>query len=137
VVNAKKPTIPYNGNTYSARTSSTYIPVGSYGDTNNPVVYTFGGDTYIGILDYPSQMIFQRNEASGSDSWSERKRYFGAYIPLESTINLKLSMGQMTNRTYNGASNNVDAYLQIEPVQLGTYHSQSKPYYLYNDAYSA
>jgi hypothetical protein len=80
-------------------------------------------------------MIFQRNEASGSDSWSERKRYFGAYIPLESTINLKLSMGQMTNRTYNGASNNVNAYLQIEPVQLGTYHSQSKPYYLYNDAF--
>lgn len=137
VVNAKKPLIPYNGNTYSARTSSTYIPIGSYGDKNNPVVYAFGGDTYIGILDYPSQMIFQRNEASGGDSWSERKRYFGAYIPLESTINLKLSMGQMTNRTYNGASNNVDAYLQIEPVQLGTYHSQSKPYYLYNDAYSA
>ena len=39
--------------------------VPSNGDKNNPVVYAFGGDTYIGILDYPSQMIFQRNEASG------------------------------------------------------------------------
>lgn len=137
VVNAKRPVIPYNGNTYSARTSSTYIPIGAYGDKAHSTVYAFGGDTYIGILDYPAQMIFQRNTSTGDDSWSERKRYFGAYIPLESTINLKLSMGEMTNRTYSSAMNTVDAYMQIEPVQMGTYHSQSKPFYLYNDAYSS
>lgn len=137
VVNAKKSIIPYNGNTYSSRTTSVYIPVGVYGDKENNTVYAFGGDTYIGILDYPSQMIFQRNEATGGNAWSDKKRYFGAYIPLESTINLKLSMGEMTNRTYSSALNTVDSYMQIEPVQLGTYHSQSKPYYLYNDAYSS
>lgn len=137
VVNAKRPVIPYNGNTYSARTSSTYIPIGAYGDKAHSTVYAFGGDTYIGILDYPAQMIFQRNASTGDDAWAERKRYFGAYIPLESTINLKLSMGEMTNRTYSSAMNTVDAYMQIEPVQMGTYHSQSKPFYLYNDAYSS
>ncbi len=133
VVNAKKPITPYNGNTYSARSNSVYIPIGAYGDKNTSTVYAFGGDTYIGILDYPAQMIFQRNDVN---EWLEGKRYFGAYIPLESTINLKLSMGEMTNRTYNAGLNTVDAYMQVEPVQLGTYHSQSKPFYLYNDVYS-
>lgn len=133
VVNVKKAIIPYSGNTYSSRTSNTYIPVGAYGNKANNTVYAFGGDTYLGILDYPCQMIFQRNDVN---EWNENKRYFGAYIPLESTINLKLSMGEMTNRTYNAGTGAVDAFMQLEPTQMQQYHSQSKPYYLYNDVYS-
>lgn len=144
IVNVKRDVAPYNGNTYSARASSTYIPVGAYRqiltNVDNTMPYedprtlnVFGGDTYIGILDYPCQMIFQRNDA---EEWSNAKKYIGAYIPVESTINLKLSMGQMTNRTYNAATNTVNAYMQLEPVQMQTYHTQSKPFYLYNDVYS-
>jgi len=40
-------------------------------------VYAFGGDTYIGILDYPAQMIFKEMLSTGDDVWAERKRYFG------------------------------------------------------------
>jgi hypothetical protein len=60
-------------------------------------------------------MIFQRNDVN---EWNENKRYFGAYIPLESTINLKLSMGEMTNRTYNASTGAVDAFIQLEPTQM-------------------
>jgi hypothetical protein len=58
-------------------------------------------------------MIFTRNDVSESQY---AKRYFGAYIPFESTINMKLSMGEMAGRTYNAALNTIDAFLQIEPV---------------------
>lgn len=138
VVNVKRSIVPYGGNTYSARTNSVYIPTFSYKQIDNSVSsgsisYVFGGDTYLGILDYPAQMIFQRNELN---DWRERKRYFGAYIPCESSINLKLSYGEMAYRTYNAAMNTIDQYLQIEPVQMQQFHSQTKPYYLYNDVYS-
>lgn len=133
VVNVKKAIVPYSGNTYSSRTSSTYIPIGAYGNKTNSTVCAFGGDTYLGILDYPCQMIFQRNDIG---EWNENKRYFGAYIPLESSINLKLSMGEMTNRTYNAGVGTVDAFMQLEPTQMQQFHSQSKPFYLYNDVYS-
>jgi hypothetical protein len=53
VVNVKKAIVPYSGNTYSSRTSSTYIPIGAYGNKTNNIVCAFGGDTYLGILDYP------------------------------------------------------------------------------------
>lgn len=134
IVNAKVNTVPYSGNTYSARTNSTYIPVGAYGDADTSTVYAFGGDTYIGILDYPSQMIFQKNDANAQN---DGKRYFGAYIPLESSINLKLTSGSMTHRTYNQALNSIDAYMQLDPIQMGSYHTQDKPFYLYNDVYSS
>lgn len=139
VVNLKRDTIPYNGNTYSARTSSTYIPVSGYQKINDTIqsVMVFGGDTYIGILDYPAQMFFQRNVAGGEDGWNECKRYFGAYIPFESTINLKLSMGKEAHKQYDASKGNIQAYAQLEPIQMGVYYSQDKPFYLYNDAYSA
>lgn len=133
VVNAKRGIVPYNGNTYSARTNSVYVSIGAYNKQISDPIYVFGGDTYIGLLDYPSQMIFTRNDVS---EWKTAKRYFGAYIPFESTINMKLSMGEMAGRTYNASLNTIDAFLQIEPVQMQGFHAQSKPYYLYNDAYS-
>jgi hypothetical protein len=60
-------------------------------------------------------MIFTKNVIS---EWNEAKKYFGAYIPFESTINMKLSMGEMTHRTFNSSLNTVDAFMQIEPTQM-------------------
>lgn len=133
VVNAKRGIVPYSGNTYSARTNSVYVSIGAYSKEVDEPLYVYGGDTYIGLLDYPAQMIFTKNDIS---EWNEAKKYFGAYIPFESTINMKLSMGEMTHRTFNSSLNTVDAFMQIEPTQMQGFHAQSKPYYLYNDAYS-
>jgi hypothetical protein len=53
-VNIKTTNIPYGGNTYNARSNSTYISTYSnhiIENESSSYVNVFGGDTYLGILD--------------------------------------------------------------------------------------
>lgn len=128
----------YGGNTYAARQNSIYISTNSYlnlEETTNSVnsMYTFGGDTFLGLLDYPQTFTFQHNE---EEQYLDLRRYFGAYIPFESSINMNLFNGDMAHRTYT-ADNYLDSHLQLDPTQIGNYHVQDRPYFVYNAVYSS
>lgn len=128
VFNVKKNSITqYGGNTYASRQNSIYITTSIFNDK-----YTFGGDIYLSLLDYPNTMIFQLND---NEKWENKKFFIGSYIPFESVINMNLFQGDQVHRTSDD-SNYLDSYLQLQPTQLGQYHTQKYPYYVYNSAYS-
>lgn len=130
---------PYGGYTYAARQNSVYISTGSYKPTNttssNYYSNVYGGDTYIGLMDYANGMF-----AFAIDDYnynSTNRIYNGAYFPCESTINLSMrGSSQSTSDTYlnSGYSNH---FAQTNVTTIGNLYSQSEPLYNYNDAYSA
>lgn len=127
---------PYGGNTYSARQNSAYLSTGvTSGTVSNTTVNVFGGDTYIGVLDYA---VLHFVLAGDYSLYSSNRTYSGAYIPCESSINLSLRNDNVqTSKTYlttNGYSNH---YVQDDIIQMGTLYTQGVPLYAYNDAYSA
>ena len=131
----------YGGNTYSTRQNSIYISTNSYlnlstTSAGSNIVDTFGGDTYLGLLDYPNTFTFQANAESGEGSYEDDRVFFGSYIPFESSINLNLFNGDMVHRTVT-SENYVDSHLELDPTQKGNYHSQDRPYYAYNTVYSS
>lgn len=122
---------PYGGNTYASRQNSVYISVNQY-DTTPANKYTFGGDTYLNVLDYPNMFTFQANTEKEN---VYRRRFVAAYIPFESSINMNLFNGDMAHRTYT-SDNYLDTHMQLDPTQKGVYHVQDRPYFLYNSVYS-
>lgn len=64
------------------------------------------------------------------------RRFFGNYIPFESSINMNLFNGDMAHRTYT-SDGYLDTHLLMDPTQKGIYHVQDRPYYSYNSVYSA
>lgn len=128
----------YGGNTYATRQNSVYISTNAHinlADTTQSVIstYTFGGDTFLGLLDYPQTFTYQAND---NDVDKGQRRFFGAYIPFESSINMNLFNGDMAHRTHT-ADDYLDSHLQIDPVQIGNYHVQDRPYFVYNAVYSS
>lgn len=124
----------YGGNTYGSRQNSVYISIGAYHrvdeckETNGEhISYTFGGDTYMGMIDYPFTMVFQGNDIKTESS---NKIFVNAYLPFESSINMNLLMGDTFSNTRS-------VYMQMTPIQMGSYHIQDRPYYAYNPVYSA
>lgn len=141
VVNIKRNIIPYGGNSYYNRTNSIYISTGSYVRVLDKISINnvFGGDTYLSILDHRTCCPFP--DINDEQHYDEDLRRLliscSDYIPFESTINMQLNYGQNTSKT--GDINYTDVYLgtTIEQGNIGSYHVQDKPYYAYNDAYSA
>lgn len=131
-------TAQYGGNTYASRSNSVYVSTNSYnrliGTSSDEYVVTFGGDTYLGLLDYPFSMTFQGND---ENTRINQKKFVGAYIPFETSINLNLLNGDMAHMTYNAATNYIDSHLQMEPTQRQTWHVQDTPYFVYNAVYSS
>lgn len=127
----------YGGNTYASRQNSVYISTNSYvkiESTGSTHTNTFGGDVYLGLLDYPVMTTFQDND---ENSYINQRKYIGAYIPFETSINLNLLNGDMAHMTYNAATNYIDSHLQMEPTQRQTWHVQDTPYFVYNAVYSS
>lgn len=122
---------PYGGNTYASRQNSVYISVNSY-NTEPASQYTYGGDTFLNLLDYPNMFTFQANSEKEN---VYRRRFVGAYIPFESSVNMNLFNGDMAHRTYT-SDNYLDTHMQLDPTQKGVYHAQDRPYFLYNSVYS-
>ena len=138
IINVKRTlTNPYGGNTYASRQNSVYISTNSYtlvGDSNEHSNYTFGGDIYLGVLDYSNMMIFQGNTVEDRERF---KQYIGSYIPFETSINLNLMNGDMPHRSWDEGNGYLDSHLYIEPQQSQTFHAQSRPFYAYNAVYSS
>lgn len=135
IANLKQNVIQYGGNTYASIQNSVYISTDTYTPRTSAslTVNCFNGDTYIGVLDYSTTMMFSESDASVKE---DQKCYFGAYIPFESTINFAFKQDQSFSNTYmnNGYAN---GFLQNNATQFLTYHTQSIPPYSYNDAYSS
>ena len=126
----------YGGNTYVSRQNSVYISTDSYvrvTDTASVTIDAYGGDIYLGLLDYPCMFTFQMNDAA---QWSQCKSFVGAYIPFETSINTNLYNGDMVHRSYT-SSNFIDVHLQMEPQQTQQFHVQDRPYFVYNSVYSS
>ena len=142
-VNIKRKQNQYGGNNYSNRQNSIYISTGCYvkrdlsGYENG---ICFGGDTYLGTLDYAHTMFFNINAASNPQNLE--KRYVAVYIPLESSINVYHRNDKHfaydtipSAEQYKAGYANV--YYMTEPGQLNTKYVQNTPMYNYNSAYSS
>lgn len=141
IVNIKTSNNPYGGNTYSARSNSTYISTYSYhkiatGETQSQV-FVFGGDTYLGILDHKTVTYMPQYVGGTETPDVDCGIAVSDYIPFETSINLALMYGSSASRTCSSGLDYVDPYLAltIDGASYGG-HTQSKPYYAYNDAYS-
>ncbi len=137
IVNIKTNNIPYSGNTYSARSNSTYISTYSYHDVSESNAIVFGGDTFLGVLDHKTVMYIPQ-------FWKEQQVpdincgvTVSDYIPFETTINLALLYGSSASRLCSDTLDYVDPYLSVS-IRGSSYggHTQAKPYFAYNDAYS-
>lgn len=126
----------YGGNTYNARQNSVYVSTGTYLLVNNPILSThcFSGDTFIGVLDYASNMLFFDDE--DIDGNSGYKAYFGNYIPFETSINLSYRSDKSFSKTYRESDGYAETYVQNEIGQVANKYTQEKPMYAYNDVYS-
>lgn len=139
VVNIKRYITPYGGNSYVTRSNSVYISTGSYHQVkqNNSVI-VYGGDTYLGIHDHRTCCPWP-NPGGYNESMGALQISCTDYIPFESSINLTLQYGDTTSRSTEGNITWTNPYLgtTIDQGNQGNYQIQSKPYYAYNDAYSA
>lgn len=139
-VNIKKAATQYGGNTFVSRSSSIYNSTNTY--VNTSLGYTssvcFGGDTYLGVLDYSHTLSFTRNDV---DSYNGYKRYVSAYIPLESSVNVYYRNDEHFSQETSAASGLVNTgsanpFFMTEPGALNTLYTQKTPMYAYNSAYS-
>ena len=137
MVNLKKNIIPYGGNTYTARQNSVYISTGIYLKNTGTTLTTncFGGDTFLGVLDYARTMIFFNPEDPGQSAY--KRIYVGAYLPVESSINLHLRADTPISKSYDSGSGFANVFVQNEVGQVFTAAVQSVPMYAYNGAYSS
>lgn len=137
VFNVKRNVVSaYGGNTYVSRQNSVYIPTNSYvrmTGSSSYTNYTFGGDVFLGMLDYPNMFIFQGNDVS---AYQRRKAFLASYIPFETSVNTNLLNGDMVYKTY-AYGNFLDVHLQLDIQQTQSYHVQDRPYYVYNAVYSS
>ena len=127
----------YGGNTYASRQNSVYVSTNSYvkiKDIGSTSTFTYGGDIFLGLLDYPVMTTFQLDDENSNIN---QKKFETAYIPFETSINLNLLNGDMAHMTYNTATNYIDSHLQMEPTQRQTWHVQDTPYFVYNAVYSS
>ena len=137
IVNIKTDNIPYSGNTYSARSNSTYVSTYTYHNVSDNSVTVFGGDTYLGVLDHKTVMYIPQFWGGTESPDINCGVSVSDYIPFETTINLALLYGSSASRMSSDDLDYVDPYLSLT-IAGASYggHTQSKPYFAYNDAYS-
>lgn len=133
IANIKQNAIPYGGNTYISRQNSVYNSCGCFSEVENNTAYCYGGDTYLGILDYLNTSVSQQE--SDTKEQRENRLCCVSYIPLESQVNLNLRSDDSYHRTLNGRIG--QNLIQNEPTVLPNGWVQKTPYYEYNPVYSA
>lgn len=140
----------YGGQTYDDKLYSEYISTGAIFNTSlsreglYASGYVFGGDTYIGVFDYTVVKITDQMMDPGINEDIRRAQNYkvsrvGAMIPLESSINMRMS----TSKTYSYDNNSF--CIQDSPGVYGPGNSmgdeftytQKSPQFEYNSAYSA
>lgn len=139
--NIKQNVNQYGGSSHASRQNSVYISTGSYNKVDTSYSRVFGGDTYIGVLDYANAMFaYQADQydSNGEHSGRLNRTYNGAYIPCESSINLSLrSDNVQVSKTYDPATGYANHFVENDITQIGDLYSQTVPLYAYNDAFSA
>ena len=134
--NMKQNTTTYGGDSYSSIQNSVYISTGASANRDQNTIVCFGGDTFINIFDYNNCMFSYYPDDYEKDT--NNRFYHGAFIPLESSINLALTHDSTSlNRTYESGNGYANHYVEDDIVSIGGVYSQSTPSYAYNDAYSA
>ena len=133
IANVKQQVIPYGGNTYISRQNSVYNSCGCFNTVSNKSVYCFGGDTYLGVLDYLNTSVIQLEK--DPEKQTESRLCCVNYIPLESNVNLNLRSDDSYHRSASGL--NGPNLVQNEPIALPNGYVQKKPYYEYNTVYSS
>lgn len=133
IANVKQQVIPYGGNTYISRQNSVYNSCGCFNTVSNKSVYCFGGDTYLGVLDYLNTSVIQLEK--DPEKQTESRLCCVNYIPLESNVNLNLRSDDSYHRIASGL--NGPNLVQNEPIALPNGYVQKKPYYEYNTVYSS
>ena len=134
--NMKQNTTTYGGDSYSSIQNSVYISTGASANRDQNTIVCFGGDTFINIFDYNNCMFSYYPDDYEKDT--NNRFYHGAFIPLESSINLALTHDNTSlNRTYESGNGYANHYVEDDIVSIGGVYSQSTPSYAYNDAYSA
>ena len=133
IANVKQQVIPYGGNTYISRQNSVYNSCGCFNAASNKSVYCFGGDTYLGVLDYLNTSVIQLEK--DPEKQTESRLCCINYIPLESNVNLNLRSDDSYHRSASGL--NGPNLVQNEPIALPNGYVQKKPYYEYNTVYSS
>ena len=134
IANVKQSVIPYGGNTYISRQNSVYNSCGCFSSVqDNKPLMCYGGDTYLGILDYLNTSIVQHSNDVEDDDHA--RLCCVCYIPLETSVNLNLRSDESYHRTASDKQGN--NFVQSEPTVLPNGYTQKKPYYEYNPVYSA
>lgn len=132
IYNVKTNSKIFNG-VYSERLNSTYISCNAYGSQNQNTVYCFGGDTYLGVLDYLNTAFHQ--ETNDYADGSENRIHTQCYIPFETTVNLNLFNNKEYHNTVSASGDYAQNLIQSEPVSFSSY-VQTEPQYAYNAIYS-
>lgn len=140
-VNIKKQASQYGGNTFGSRQNSIYnisccYIKSDFGNYNQNIC--FGGDTFLGVLDYTNTFLYQMNSF---DDANYDKRFVQSYIPLESSVNVyyrsdKHFAQETTPSGIEGEGGTANILYMTEPGQLSTSYVQITPMYTYNSAYS-
>ena len=141
IVNIKKRTSQYGGNTFAGRQSSIYNISCVYVNNsfeNYKTPLCFNGDTYLGVLDYAHTLLYNLNSFNEG---SFDKRYVQVYVPLESSVNVYYRadkhFAQETQLSgVEGKGGVANIMYMTEPGQLSSTYVQSIPMYTYNSAYS-
>ena len=122
--------------TYSERLNSVYIGCNAHGtkdESGNGEVYCFGGDTYLGVLDYLNTAVHQETN-DYSDNQGNRI-HSQCYIPFETTVNLNLFNNEEYHNTVSSTDKSAQNLIQTEPISFSSY-VQTSPQYAYNAVYS-
>lgn len=141
-VNIKKTASQYGGDSYANRQNSVYISTNTYvkptwSNYNNTIC--FGGDTYLGVLDYSHTLLFTKDVPTDYNGY---KRYVGCYIPVESSVNVYYRNDQHFSQETipagtDALTGSANIYYTTDPGTLNTMSAQSTPMYAYNAAYSS
>ena len=121
---------------YSERINSVYISCNAHqtkSDETSDQIYCFGGDTYLGVLDYLNTAVHQKTNDYNVDV--NERFHTQCYIPFETTVNLNLLSNEQYHNTVSDNGMSAENRIQSEPVAFSSY-VQEEPQYVYNTVYS-
>lgn len=135
IFNLKSNNTPYQGYSHSSRANSVYISCGCYSTNGNTPTMCYGGDTYLGVLDFQNTVVTQSESNPANKKGNQVCTV--CYVPFETSINLNLRHDKSFSRTIASNGTVGNNLIQVDPVVFGSGYVQDTPLYQYNAAYSA
>ena len=88
---------------------------------------------FLSMYDHPQTTVFQLPVDTDQRNL---KSYYGAYVPMESSVNCSLLFGDSFHSFVETDKVTASCFPQVDPVAMGSYHVQDNKFFEYNDAYS-